>query len=321
MSDSTPENHCFTIGWICALHTEYTAAKVFLDQTYDTDYQDTRDNNDYTLGRIGKHNVVIAVCPDSEYGIAAAANVARNMARSFPKVRMGLMVGVGAGIPYASNDIRLGDVVVSSSADQTGPVIQFDMGKRLSDGSFKITSRLDNPPLPLRAAVNGLRSKHDIEGNGIQTMVDEALTKIFKRSKYLRPAQETDRLFSADSLHPENGRKIRGEEDDNPAVYYGPIGSSNTLLRDATKRDELGRLHHILCIEMEAAGLMNHWPCLVIRGICDYADSHKNKRWQGYASMTAAAYAKSLLLRMSVNRIEPLAPMSKLADLRTLQMV
>ncbi|KAL3444390.1 hypothetical protein BJX65DRAFT_310973 [Aspergillus insuetus] len=47
---------------------------------------------------------------------------------------------------------------------------------------------------------------------------------------------------------------------------------------------------------MEAAGLMNTYPCLVIRGICDYADSHKNKAWQGYAAATAAAFAKELLL-------------------------
>ncbi|KAG8626574.1 hypothetical protein KVT40_005519 [Elsinoe batatas] len=329
MSSATPSHSGFTIGWICALHTEYTAAKVYLDQTYDANYKDRRDNNDYTLGQIGNHNVVIAVCPDSEYGIASAANVARDMVRSFPTVRMGLMVGVGAGIPSKTNDIRLGDVVVSSSAGQTGPVIQFDMGKRLPDGTFKITSHLDNPPSPLRAAVNGLRSKHDIEGNCIQTMVDQALTNIFKRSKYSRPPEETDKLFSETSLHlpdPDRGdecsntcsgpdtivvkRDVRGEEDENPVVHYGPIGSSNTLLRDAAKRDELARLHHILCIEMEAAGLMNHWPCLVIRGICDYADSHKNKRWQGYAAMTAAAYAKSLPLRLPADKVQELQSIS-----------
>jgi nucleoside phosphorylase len=46
---------------------------------------------------------------------------------------------------------------------------------------------------------------------------------------------------------------------------------------------------------MEAAGLMDEFSCLVIRGICDYADSHKNKRWQPYAAATAAAYMKELL--------------------------
>ena len=49
---------------------------------------------------------------------------------------------------------------------------------------------------------------------------------------------------------------------------------------------------------------MNHFPCLVIRGICDYSDSHKNKEWQGYAAMAAAAYAKDLLYRMLPNKVE-----------------
>ncbi|KAL4932883.1 uncharacterized protein BDV17DRAFT_279232 [Aspergillus undulatus] len=66
--------------------------------------------------------------------------------------------------------------------------------------------------------------------------------------------------------------------------------------RDGAERDrvssELGR---VLCFEMEAAGLMNHFPCLVVRGIFDYADSHKNKDWQPYACATAAAYARELL--------------------------
>ncbi|KAL9468319.1 hypothetical protein ACSS6W_010013 [Trichoderma asperelloides] len=69
-------------------------------------------------------------------------------------------------------------------------------------------------------------------------------------------------------------------------------------------RDKLATEKDVLCFEMEAAGLMNHFPCLVIRGICDYSDSHKNKEWQGYAAITAAAYAKDLLSRIAPSRIE-----------------
>ena len=65
-------------------------------------------------------------------------------------------------------------------------------------------------------------------------------------------------------------------------------------------RDRLAKEHGMLCFEMEAAGLMNQLPCLVIRGICDYSDSHKNKLWQGYAALTAAAYAKRLLSVVSM---------------------
>jgi hypothetical protein len=46
---------------------------------------------------------------------------------------------------------------------------------------------------------------------------------------------------------------------------------------------------------MDPAGLMLEFPCIVVRGICDYSDSHKNKQWQGYAALVAAAYARELL--------------------------
>jgi hypothetical protein len=55
---------------------------------------------------------------------------------------------------------------------------------------------------------------------------------------------------------------------------------------------------------MEAAGLMNDFPCLVIRGICDYADSHKNDCWQRYAAAAAAACAKEILHIMPEVEVE-----------------
>ena len=79
-------------------------------------------------------------------------------------------------------------------------------------------------------------------------------------------------------------------------VHYGTIASGNQVMRSAAERDRVSaELGGVLCFEMEAAGLMNSFPCLVIRGICDYADSHKNKRWQAYAAGTAAACAKEVL--------------------------
>jgi nucleoside phosphorylase len=69
-------------------------------------------------------------------------------------------------------------------------------------------------------------------------------------------------------------------------------------MKDAIIREKLAAERDILCFEMEAAGLMNHFPCLVIRGICDYSDS------QGYAAMAAAAYTKALLYRIPPNKIE-----------------
>jgi len=94
------------------------------------------------------------------------------------------------------------------------------------------------------------------------------------------------------------------EDEDNQTIHYGLIASANQLMKDAVLRDKLAKDKGVLCFEMEAAGLMNRFPCLVIQGICDYSDSHKNEEWQGYAAMTAAAYAKDLLCRIPPTRVE-----------------
>lgn len=86
------------------------------------------------------------------------------------------------------------------------------------------------------------------------------------------------------------------------------IALGNTLVKEAGNRDEIVkrlRKENVdpLCLEMEAAGLMNTFPCLVIRGICDYGDSHKNDAWQRYAAATAAAFAKELLNFVDVEEV------------------
>ena len=87
-------------------------------------------------------------------------------------------------------------------------------------------------------------------------------------------------------------------------IYYGLIASANQLMNDALLRDKLSEDNGMLCFEMEAAGLMNHFLCLVIRGVWDYSDTQRNKEWQGYAAMTAAAYAKDILCRIAPNKVD-----------------
>jgi nucleoside phosphorylase len=89
-----------------------------------------------------------------------------------------------------------------------------------------------------------------------------------------------------------------------PVIHYGIIASGNQVMKDGITRDRISsELGGVLCFEMEAAGLMNSFPCLVIRGICDYADTHKNKSWQPYAAATAAAYTKELLSVISIAEV------------------
>jgi nucleoside phosphorylase len=315
----------YTVGWICAISTEYVAAQAFLDEEHKgPDHVATNDNNHYTLGRIGKHNVVIAVLPYGEYGLSSAATVGRDMLHSFPKVRIGLMVGIAGGTPSSKHDIRLGDIVVSASGHGKPAVLQYDFGKAIQGKPFQQTGFLNQPPPILRAAVHGLMAEYESKGHKISKAIDEAIAKNARlRKKYMRPNADTDRLYLPSVLHPENEdddatcavtcpnepsklqpRSSRTEDDDVPAIHYGLIASSNQLIKDAIIRDALAADKGILCFEMESAGLMNHFPCLVVRGICDYSDTHKNKKWQGYAAMAAAAYTKDLLHHLHPDKVE-----------------
>src|SRR4051812_7803600 len=96
----------YTVGWICAVSAEYVAAQVLLDEKHEPpESVSDNDSNVYTLGKIGKHNVVIAVLPGGEYGISSATGVAKDMLHTFPNIRVGLMVGIGGGAPSAKHDI------------------------------------------------------------------------------------------------------------------------------------------------------------------------------------------------------------------------
>ena len=118
-------NNDYTVGWICALQAELAASQAMLDEEHPDLLQAENDTNTYTLGRIGQHNVVLACLPSGTTGISAAATAARDLLRSFPKVRFGLMVGVGGGAPNNPSDdprqdIRLGDVIVSNPEGNYG---------------------------------------------------------------------------------------------------------------------------------------------------------------------------------------------------------
>ncbi|KAK6517900.1 hypothetical protein TWF506_005075 [Arthrobotrys conoides] len=307
----------YTVGWICALQEEYEAAHKMLDVVFDPvpllpKQTDVKDNNTYDFGRINGHYVVIGCLPNRRYGTVSAANVAKDMVRSFPNLRFGLMVGLGGGAPTQQKDVRLGDVVVSQPEGNFGGVVQFYPGDRPQgpgDGkllqTLQVTKHLNSPPTVLLEAISQVLRVHqdprqpDKLAENIKLMNDVP--------RFRRPAQ--DRLYKANYLHKRED-KIKtcrdcGEDQlvERPRragnrevmIHHGTIASTDTLMKNSHARDHYARGMGVLCFEMEAAGLMNNLPCLVVRGICDYCDSHKNDDWHDYAALTAAAYARELL--------------------------
>jgi nucleoside phosphorylase len=302
--------HChqdYTVAWVCALPLEMAAAMAMLDERHQDLPAKQNDDNSYVLGRIHPHNVVMACLPSGVYGTTSATTVAAHMRHSFESIRFFLMVGIGGGVPSTKNDIRLGDVVVSKPTLRFGGVIQYDFGKALHDGRFERTGVLNKPPPVLLSAISKLQATQMLNSSKIFSMISK-ITAERPNEKHIFacPGPSQDILFEQRYDHTSSGetcsscdmRRLidRSPRDTHgPKIHYGLIASGNQVMKDSQIRDRLAQENDVLCFEMEAAGMMDNFPCLVIRGICDYSDSHKNKRWQSYAAATAAGYAKELL--------------------------
>jgi len=154
-----------------------------------------------------------------------------------------------------------------------------------------------------------------------QTHFDDHLAKIVKKnSEFEHPGHENDKLF--DSRYPHGDREdcsecdtrrlvIRPKRVSTKLVYHqSTILSGNGVVKNGVMRDKISKDNYdARCFEMEAAGVMDETRCLVIRGIADYADGHKNWRWHDYAAATAAAFAREFLLTLEPVVLERLAPM------------
>ncbi|KAF9877062.1 ceramide glucosyltransferase [Colletotrichum karsti] len=304
------------VGWVCALPKEQTAAIAMLDHRHPDipNMKPVNDTNAYTLGSIGKHNIVIACLPKGQVGTVSAANVASRMISTFPSIKFGLMVGIGGGIP---SKVRLGDVVVSTPTGQHPGVVQWDMGKATEGGRFQRTGALNNPPTLLLTALTRVETEQELTGSKIPEYLDELKQKWPKlAANYLRSDRLRDVVFKAESGHVDSDGQANSDDEDElencwlcdktkakerktreTRIHYGLIASGNQVVKDGLLRERLNKDlgGNLLCVEMEAAGLMTNFPCLVIRGICDYADAHKNKDWQEHAAAVAAAFVKEFL--------------------------
>lgn len=306
----------YTIGWICALPLEQTAAMYMLEERHKGLQNPISDENTYTLGKISGHNVVIVGLPKGRIGTNDSAAVITRMASTFPNIKFGMMVGVGGGIP---DKTRLGDVVICSALGTSAGVVQHDMGTH-AGGQFETRGFLSGPPTAVLTALAKFQADPETPGQ-IDGHLDVMAAKPHFDESYLKLDSLEDLLFESDYSHVDVGgdcsscdrRRIkpRAPRRADFKIHYGLIASGNTKVKDAKHRDELCKRYknNLYCIEMEAAGLMNNFPCVVIRGICDYADSHAGKEWQHYAAAVAAACTKTLLgvvPERDVNRLQSL---------------
>ncbi|OIW22782.1 hypothetical protein CONLIGDRAFT_664815 [Coniochaeta ligniaria NRRL 30616] len=244
-------------------------------------------------------------------GKASAAAVAANCRASFPNVRLALVVGVCGVVPFGpgGEEMVLGDVVVSDG------VVQYDLGWRLPERFVRKDTLLDalgRPNAEIRALLAKLRGRRG------RAALRDAMAGHMEALRAERglgaedPGAARDRLFEATYRHVGDGvecdecgcdgalvprGRLAGDDGPRrrPEVHFGLVASGDSVMMSGEERDAMARREGVVAFEMEGSGVWDSFPCVVIKGACDYADSHKSKVWQPYAAATAAACMKAFL--------------------------
>jgi nucleoside phosphorylase len=321
----------YHVAWICPLaDLELLPARLMLDEEHVAPLYDTHyDENTYICGTISGHAVVIATCPPGETGNVNAGRLTGSMFKTFPNIRMAVLVGIGGGIPHAEapedslDDIHLGDVVVGWPGDGKPACVYHERGRSKVDGQFETVGTMQNPDWRLANALGVLASDHELG----RTTFDKQLARLQhhkNKKKFAHPGLKHDNLFKAAYHHVGSygskcmacdqselvQRPQRTEEDLHTLVFHrGRIATGNAVIRDGELRDLIrARCDGALCVEMEAAGVDANRRCLVVRGISDYADSHKSDIWRSYAAGNAAAFTRELLCRIQPGEVKEMEP-------------
>lgn len=316
----------YHVAWIAPVSDlELLPSRLMLDKEHDApDYDTAYDDNIYTCGTLAGHNVVIATCPPGLTGNVNAGRVTGSMFKTFTGLRMAVLVGIGGGIPRAhesddpTENVHVGDVVVGWPGDGGPACIYYDSGRWHTDGQFETLGTIDKPDWVLLNALAKLASDHEMDQSTFQDHRKRLLVSKHKR-KFTHPGLNRDQLFQASHHHGGQyndkcarcdtaqlvDRPARTEEDADTFIFHrGRIATGNAVVQDAERRDQIrDRCSGALCVEMEAAGVDASRPCLVIRGISDYADSHKSDAWRSYAAGNAAVFARELLSKIPASKV------------------
>ncbi|KAL5866298.1 hypothetical protein ACKVWL_011554 [Pyricularia oryzae] len=320
----------YHVAWIAPVSDlELLPSRLMLDEEHDApDYDTAYDDNVYTCGALAGHNVVIATCAPGMTGNVNAGRVTGSMFKTFSSIRMAVLVGIGGGVPRAqpsddpTENVHLGDVVVGWPGDGGPACIYYDSGRWHTDGKFEVLGTINRPDQVLLNALGKLVSDHEMDRSTFDVHRKRLLQSKHNR-KFTFPGLQRDQLFNASYQHagiPKNKcascdssqlvqRPERTEEEATGFIFHrGRIATGNAVVKDGERRDQIrDQCNGALCIEMEAAGVDAGRPCLVIRGISDYADSHKGDVWRFYAAGNAAVFARELLSKIPPSSVRNLA--------------
>ncbi|SFM30911.1 DEAD/DEAH box helicase [Methanolobus profundi] len=293
-------DHKPTIGIVTALTEEYVSMKHQIKNPQQITYS-SRGLANYDIGEIsatngGTHSLILALAGMGNNNSTYRTTL---MIERFPSIKYIIMVGIAGAVPYAEkvdDHVRLGDIVVSSEMG----VIQYDL---IKEDDERVEHR-HHPRPPSSDLLKVARLLEMNESFGKYPWINY-IEQQLKQRGLTRPSDDKDVLFCSTGTvtsHPIDKKRIEGQ----PRVFIGPIGSGNRVVKSSELRDELRETFKLKAIEMEGSGVADAaWQgnvgYLIVRGTCDYCDSHKSDDWHEYATIVAAAYAKALIEEIPIN--------------------
>ncbi|CAG9990453.1 unnamed protein product [Clonostachys byssicola] len=310
LTQCPPRPDQFHVAVICALPLEADAVSALFDHHWDGNgfpYDKAPgDHNVYSVGAMGRHNVVLAWLPGM--GIASSASFAVGCRSTFPNIKLALVVGICRVVPFKPDggEIVLGDIIISDG------LVQYDFGRQYPEGFARKDTILDSlgrPSPEIRALSARLKSIRPQEM--FLSKVSEYLSTLESHPKLQvkYPGKEFDKLFKPIYRHINDERpcdecccddylvpRVRLQQSaPQPAVHFGLIATGNGVMKFDCHRDSIAKDDGVIAFEVEGAGVWDSFPCVVIKGAYDYADSHKTKIWQRYAAASAAAAMKAFI--------------------------
>ncbi|KAH6603473.1 hypothetical protein Trco_008248 [Trichoderma cornu-damae] len=310
----------------------------FWDEENDPYGRANGDTNTYITGRLGKHNVVLVVLPNMGTNSAAAATA--SLRSSYGNLKLAFLVGICGGVPRIEEyDVFLGDVVVSRAIVQYDFGRQYPGHFAVKNSVEDSLGRANKDIRGLLAVFETelMRERLQARSAGYLKQLQDAAARKRRRARYQYPGATEHRLYLPHYIHRhrapcdvcnkgdgsggacESAAKascadlgcdetqlvrrpspLRDDGDFDFNIFIGRIGSGNAVMKSGRDRDRIASEHNLIAFEMEGAGAWEEVPCLVVKGVCDYADSHKNKLWQDFAAATAACVMKAILDRYVV---------------------
>ncbi|KAL7943956.1 nucleoside phosphorylase domain-containing protein [Trichoderma barbatum] len=324
----------YRIAIICALPLECRAITLLFDQFWDEEAdplgQESGDTNTYITGRMGTHYVVLVLIPS--LGKASMIRPAAFLRRRYPDLSFAILMGICGGVPNpGAGELLLGDVVISKNViryDSSEQYLDILLGgynhllvrRQLRTFLAMLEGETGNDRLQRSTAqhLNQLQRRAGSKSYSYPGFAEDRLFEASYRHKHWgnspcevcnlpgqnicdEAAQESCAKLGCDASQIvrrerlEEKKNLRPEKAQRPAIFTGDVASGDAVLKSGDERDRIAKELGVIAFDMHESGLSEGLPCVIIKGICDYADGHKNKKWQPFAAATAAAAAKALL--------------------------